>query len=294
MNKIILLLLCIATPVLAEEADTRQILTLNEVQRYHVLSEMHALLAGVQHIIGALAKEDMATVAESAKAIGFNMKHKAENPLRDVLPKNFMMLGISMHKDFDMIAADAARLTNPKHSLAQLAEVIGKCNACHATYQIRPAQTVNANEKASEARLDEVALQGRHVMPFDLEQTTHVFTKTEQGGIQQVVVNNKTNTAQIKLIREHLSKISHEFKQGNFSNPAKVHGEDMPGLDALRKAKPWQLKIDYQELADGAEIIYSTKDVTLKKALHQWFGTQLSDHARHAVSGHPHHRMHSN
>lgn len=94
------------------------------------------------------------------------------------------------------------------------------------------------------------------------------------------------------MIREHLSKISHEFAQGDFSNPVKIHGDTMPGLTELRKAKLGQLKIDYKELADGAEIDYATDDITLLKALHQWFDAQLSDHARHAVSGHPHHFMH--
>ena len=46
----------------------------------------------------------------------------------------------------------------------------------------------HAVEKASEQRLDEVVQRGSHVMPFDLEQTTHVFSKTEQGGVQQVIV----------------------------------------------------------------------------------------------------------
>jgi hypothetical protein len=96
------------------------------------------------------------------------------------------------------------------------------------------------------------------------------------------------------LIREHLSKISQEFIQGDFSSPAKIHGENMPGLDELHKAKPGHIKIDYRELADGAEINYSTDDATLIKALHHWFDAQLSDHARHAVSSHPHRMMHGN
>lgn len=294
MKKIILLITWFATSALAEEVDNRQILNLTEPQRNHVLSEMRALLTGVQSIIGALAKEDMATVAESAKAIGFNMKHKAENPLHDVLPKDFMMLGMSMHKDFDVIATDAAILKDPKHTLIQISDTMGKCTACHITYQIRLSQVTDADKRTSEARLDEVAQRGRHVMPFNLEQTTHVFTKTENGGVQQVIVKDKSNTGQIKLIREHLAKISQKFKQGDFSNPAKIHGDTMPGLDELQKAKPGQIRFDYQELVDGAEINYSTGDAALIKALHQWFDAQLSDHARHAVSGHSHHAIHGN
>ena len=37
--------------------------------------------------------------------------------------------------------------------------------------------SAHAVEKASEQRLDEVAQRGSHVMPFVLEQTTHVFLR---------------------------------------------------------------------------------------------------------------------
>lgn len=294
MNKFILILACFATSAFAEEVDNRQILNLTETQRNHVLNEMRSLLSGTQNILAALAKEDMVVVAKNAQALGFTMKHKAENPLHDVLPKNFMMLGMSMHKDFDLIAAEAASLKDPKHTLKQLGDTMAKCTACHVTYQIRPSYATETENTADEVRIDDVAQRGSHVMPFDLEQTTHVFTKTESGGVQQVIVKDKANTGQIKLIREHLTKIANEFRQGDFSNPAKIHGDTMPGLTELRKAKPGQLKIDFKELVDGAEIGYATDDSTLLKALHQWFDAQLRDHARHAVSGHPHHSMHGN
>ena len=149
-------------------------------------------------------------------------------------------------------------------------------------------------EKASDDRLDEVVQRGSTVMPFNLDQTTHIFSKTEQGGLQQVIVKDSSNAEQIKLIRAHLSKISTEFIQGDFSNPIKIHGENMPGLAALRTAKPGQINIVYKELPNGAEIDYSSDDPTLLEALHKWFDAQLSDHARHAIPGHPHHLMHNN
>lgn len=154
------------------------------------------------------------------------------------------------------------------------------------------AASLQAAERASDERLDEVVRRGSHVMPFDLEQTTHVFSKTGKGGLQQVVVKDSSNADQIKLIRQHLAKISNEFMQGDFSNPAKIHGEDMPGLAELRAAKLGQIKVIYRELPNGAEIDYSTDDPKLIEAIHQWFDAQLSDHARHAVPGHPEHLMH--
>ena len=106
------------------------------------------------------------------------------------------------------------------------------------------------------------------------------------------IPKDSANLEQIQLIREHLTKISHEFQQGDFSNPAKIHGENMAGLEELRKARRGELTVDYRELPNGAEIVYSTQLPVLIHAIHQWFDAQLSDHARHAVSGHANHQKH--
>lgn len=152
-----------------------------------------------------------------------------------------------------------------------------------------PAAVI-AVEKASEQRLDEVARRGAGVMPFDLERTLHVFTKTPQGGVQRVFAKDPEDQRQIELIRQHLRQIADAFRQGDYSGPASIHGDTMPGLSTLRGAAPGQIQIDYQELPDGAQIKYTTASPELIGAIHRWFDAQLSDHARHAVSGHAHHR----
>lgn len=140
-------------------------------------------------------------------------------------------------------------------------------------------------QPASPERLDEVTQRGMHVMPFDLKQTQHVFDKTETGGVQQVIVKDPGNSKQIELIRQHLTKISGEFSHGDFSGPEKIHGKEMPGLAALRTAKPGQLHVQYKELPDGAEITYSAEAKTLITAVHQWFDAQLADHGPDAMPG---------
>lgn len=40
------------------------------------------------------------------------------------------------------------------------------------------AITTHATEPIDEKRLDDVAERGTYVMPFDLEKTTHVFSRT--------------------------------------------------------------------------------------------------------------------
>ena len=144
----------------------------------------------------------------------------------------------------------------------------------------------------SPERLKEVTERGMHVMPFDLKLTQHIFTKTETGGIQQVVVRESNDKPQIELIRQHLTKISGEFSHGDFSDPEKIHGKEMPGLAELRNAKPGQLHVLYKELPDGAEITYSSKEPGLVDAIHRWFDAQLADHGPDAMPGMNHGSMH--
>lgn len=152
--------------------------------------------------------------------------------------------------------------------------------------------SVPATEKATEERLDAVAQRGAQVMPFHLEQTTHLFSKTDHGGVQQVIAKDPANREQIALIREHLLKISKAFMHDDFSDPARIHGDEMPGLTELRNAQPGQIQIRYKELPEGAEIDYATDNPGLIEAIHQWFDAQLQDHAHHALPGPSHHPMH--
>jgi len=168
---------------------------------------------------------------------------------------------------------------------------MNKSRTTVALMLLQLAMPTFAVEPASEQRLDEIVQSGSYVMPFDLEQTTHVFSKTDTGGVQQVIVKDPANAEQIKLVRGHLAKIANQFRQGDFSNPAKIHGDNMPGLEVLRHAKPHEIDVVYKELANGAVIHYTSAVPELIKAIHQWFDAQLSDHARHAVSSHPHHQL---
>lgn len=129
-------------------------------------------------------------------------------------------------------------------------------------------------------------------MPFDLDKTTHIFSKTAQGGIQQVVAKKEADAEQIRLIRNHLAEIAGKFAHGDFAAPARIHGEDMPGLAELRRAAPGSLRVKYGVLARGAQIEYSADDPALVDAIHRWFDAQLSDHARHATEGHGGHHPH--
>jgi hypothetical protein len=131
-------------------------------------------------------------------------------------------------------------------------------------------------------RQAQVAVRGAQVMPFDLEQTIHVFQRLDDGGRQTVTVNDSSNAQQIVLIQSHLQHEADKFRRGDFSDPARIHGDDMPGLADLKTGFA-QIDIRYAALPNGGEIRYITANPALVTALHQWFAAQVSDHGRHAV-----------
>ena len=135
-----------------------------------------------------------------------------------------------------------------------------------------------------ETRQEEIAEKGAEVMPFDLEKTTHIFEKTETGGVQKVVADDPNDAEQVARIREHLEEEAAAFRQGDLSDPSEIHGEEMPGVKEL-EAGAKEMVIHYSELPDGAKIEYESSDPALVTALHTWFDVQVSDHGDHAEDG---------
>jgi hypothetical protein len=133
-------------------------------------------------------------------------------------------------------------------------------------------------------RQAEVAERGREVMPFDLDTTTHRFVSTETGLVQTITANDPDDREQIALIREHLEEEAARFAQGDLDDPATIHGDEMPGLAALRSGAA-DIDIQFETRDDGARLTYTTEDPDLIEALHQWGQAQMSDHGEHAEHG---------
>jgi len=123
---------------------------------------------------------------------------------------------------------------------------------------------------------------GHDVMPFSLERTRHVFEMTSSGGIQDVVARDEGDSAQVRLIRQHLAHESVRFAAGDFADPATLHGQDMPGIRELSRGVG-HFTATYQELPAGGRITFTSEDPILITAIHRWFGAQLSDHGADAT-----------
>ncbi|WP_199433423.1 hypothetical protein [Qaidamihabitans albus] len=134
------------------------------------------------------------------------------------------------------------------------------------------------------ARQYAAAARGAQVMPFDLERTTHRFTKNRTGGEQTVVADDPSDTEQIRLIRQHLAKENAKFSRGDFSAPETIHGSRRAGLAELA-AGYRRVTTEYADTASGGHITYTADDPALVTALHGWFDAQVSDHGGHAESG---------
>jgi hypothetical protein len=150
------------------------------------------------------------------------------------------------------------------------------------------ALAVPSLSMAEASRQEVVASRGADVMPFSLKATTHVFTKTDQGGIQQVVAKDPKDAQQVRLTREHLQEIAGQFGKGDFSGPSHIHGNEMPGLNDLKHATSGEIDIKYIAIDGGGQVSYSTANPVLVGALHKWFDAQLSDHGADAMEGHHH------
>ena len=133
----------------------------------------------------------------------------------------------------------------------------------------------------AETTQERVHRTSHQVMPFEMSKTVHVFRMTESGGIQRVIARNRNDTDQIALIRRHLKHEAERFSRGDYSDPAGLHGADMPGLAELQ-ANPAAVEVTYSELPAGARIRFETDDLRLLTAIHRWFGAQLSEHGADA------------
>ena len=118
------------------------------------------------------------------------------------------------------------------------------------------------------------------VMPFDTDRATHTFAPGDHGLVETVTADDPVDPTQVDLIRTHLAAEAHNFANGDFDDPAKIHGDDMPGLATLRAAGT-RLTVAYADVPAGGRISYTSTDPVVVDALHRYAAVQSMDHAHH-------------
>jgi hypothetical protein len=119
--------------------DRRVAVILEPGERALMLREMRDFVGGLQAIADALSREDMKGAANAARQMGTTRSHDVPAAMMGKLPLEFKTLALGVHRGFDAIAMDAESIGTPKHTLGQLSEVLQKCVACHASYEVKEA-----------------------------------------------------------------------------------------------------------------------------------------------------------
>ncbi|MBN0989445.1 hypothetical protein [Amphritea pacifica] len=140
---------------------------------------------------------------------------------------------------------------------------------------------ISVASASAQTTQEQVHQMSHHVMPFTMSETMHVFTMTEFGGVQKVVAKDAAAHDQIAMIQQHLRHEAERFQQGDYSDPAMLHGAMMPGLKELQAGSAG-IAVTYSPLTTGAQIRFETTDLHLLTAIHRWFGAQLSEHGADA------------
>ncbi len=97
---------------------------------------MRGMLGTVQGMVNGVKAGDLKQVAQAARASGMAAAADVNPALMAKLPLEFKQLGLSVHKRFDEIAAEADSGASGEKVLATLSTQLSACVACHAGYRI--------------------------------------------------------------------------------------------------------------------------------------------------------------
>ena len=128
-----------------------------------------------------------------------------------------------------------------------------------------------------------VQRRGKQAMGVDQNTSTHKFDALPDGG--RIELQRDTDDKEgIATIRAHMRDIAKAFASGDFSTPAFVHMQDVPGTKVMA-AKRSVIKYEAHDLPRGGEVRITTQDPDALKAIHEFMAFQRSDH--HAGGMHP-------
>ena len=123
----------------------------------------------------------------------------------------------------------------------------------------------------------EMKRRGNVAMGFDQDKTTHHFTKTADGGLIQVEVNDQADRAERDLIRTHLREIAREFANGVFEKPVSTHADVPPGVTVMQRLKG-AVAYAFEETATGGRVRISTRNAEALEAIHAFLTYQVVEH----------------
>ncbi len=129
--------LLIVASVGSAAADNREMVSMPEMMKTHMLGNMRDHVVALHEILTALSKDDLdqaAAVAEERLGMSSMNRHGARH-MAQVMPKEMGVIGMGMHKAasrFSRTAEEGERIA----AYNQLNQITAGCVACHARYRI--------------------------------------------------------------------------------------------------------------------------------------------------------------
>ena len=117
---------------------------------------------------------------------------------------------------------------------------------------------------------------GHRAMGVDQYTSTHLFDALPDGGRIELQ-RDADDPDGIAEIRRHLQEIVRAFASGDFSTPAFVHAEPVPG-SAVMAAKRDVIRYSYRDLPRGGEVSIVTSDPEALAAIREFMAFQRQDH----------------
>jgi hypothetical protein len=142
-------------------------------------------------------------------------------------------------------------------------------------------------KSATDSAFAAVQARGGQVMGVDQYTSHHVFEDLPDGGRILLVRDDTADAAGTATIRAHLRAVADSFSTGSFSDPERVHAQEVPGTADLARLRD-QIHYNVTDRAGGAELRITTTDAAAIAALRRFLAFQREDH--HAAA-HEHEGM---
>lgn len=113
-------------------------------------------------------------------------------------------------------------------------------------------------------------------MGVDQYTSSHRFDDLPDGGRIELQ-RDSTDTAGVRIIRDHLRHIVMAFQEGDFSLPGFVHAESVPGTAAMTSRRAL-ITYEFRPLSGGGEVLLRSRDSTSVSAIHTFLAFQRQDH----------------
>ena len=139
----------------------------------------------------------------------------------------------------------------------------------HAAHHPAPAAAGDSAFAALQAR-------GETAMGVDQYTSSHHFEPLPDGGRIELQ-RDVDDPAGIARIRSHLREIAAAFGSGDFSTPAFVHMQTVPGTRVMVEKRSL-IAYAVNDLPRGGELRMTTRDAEALAAIHEFLVFQRSDH----------------